>query len=398
MHFKLNFYTILIFIFFLDFYCFSQENTIKSIRVHGAKNKTQKFNYKLGESINVSFDDLGIGVNDYYYSLVHCDYNWVPSNLFKNEYLVGMDDIRIVNYKKSFNTLQNYTNYNFKFPNNNFTIKLGGNYLLKVKNRNDELIFERKIFLFNKLISGSIEISRAKKINLIQTHQNLKVKFYCNGCIFDSKSDYKLIVFQNSNLNKQKIINQPTYKTGSQLIYDNLVFEGGNEFYNFDTKNIFSSNSEIKSVSINSIYETILYNDFKQKSYSFNPDINGEYLINSTSLENNVESDYTRVHFSYHEKLDSNQKIYLVGAFNNFELSNKYELKKSENLYKISLKLKQGFYNYSYIIEENGLYKNNTNFWQTENDYYAILYEKKLTERFYNIIGFLKKSSDNIVN
>ena len=79
-------------------------------------------------------------------------------------------------------------------------------------------------------------------------------------------------------------------------------------------------------------------------------------------------------------------------------MSNKYELKKSENLYKITLKLKQGFYNYSYIIEENGLYKNNTNFWQTENDYYAILYEKKLTERFYNIIGFLKKSSDNIVN
>ena len=45
------------------------------------------------------------------------NYDWTPSNLFQNEYLNGFDNIRIENYQTSFNTLQPYTNYKLKLPN-----------------------------------------------------------------------------------------------------------------------------------------------------------------------------------------------------------------------------------------------------------------------------------------
>ena len=46
----------------------------------------------------------------------------------------------------------------------------------------------------------------------------------------------------------------------------------------------------------------------------------------------------------------------------------------------------------------NGVSKNLSNFWQTENEYSAFLYQKKLTDRYYKIVGIAKKNSDKIVN
>ena len=39
-----------------------------------------------------------------------------------------------------------------------------------------------------------------------------------------------------------------------------------------------------------------------------------------------------------------------------------------------------------------------SNFWQTENEYTAFLYEKKPSDRFYKIIGYANKNSLKIVN
>jgi len=105
------------------------------------------------------------------------------------------------------------------------------------------------------------------------------------------------------------------------------------------------------------------------------------------------------VNFSLRTKNNNDSNIYIIGNFNNHEISEKHLLKKTEkNLYKYSIKLKQGYYNYKYVSVVNGVAKNLSNFWQTENEYSAILYQKKLTDRYYKIVGIAKKNSDKIVN
>jgi len=64
--------------------------------------------------------------------------------------------------------------------------------------------------------------------------------------------------------------------------------------------------------------------------------------------------------------------------------------------------LKQGFYNYKYVVIEN----NNTlnegaisgNFYQTENNYKVVTYYRDLGRRFDRIIGVGEGSSVNISN
>ena len=55
--------------------------------------------FKLDDSFQLQFDDLYGNEANYYYQLVHCDYDWKPSQLSKNEYLQGFDDQRIQDYK-----------------------------------------------------------------------------------------------------------------------------------------------------------------------------------------------------------------------------------------------------------------------------------------------------------
>ena len=349
--------------------------------------------------MNVNFDELSAKPYNFYYSVEHYDYNWELSNIFKNEYITGFDDIRIYDYKNSFNTLQKFTSYSFNIPNRNFKINSSGNYKLIVKDNRNNIVFERKFVFINNYNLGNIEISRAKEINLINEFHNLKISFSCTNCIYDIKSQYKLVVLKNKNFNDLKIFEKPTLKTSNKLIFDNILFNAGDEYHGFDTKNILSTSNEIKRVENGPLYSTVLYDDVQKNKYSYNPDKNGIFKINNNGINENTESDYTKVKFSFLSSEDIIGDFYVIGGFNNYELSEEFKLlETSKNTYVTELLLKQGFYNYKYVVKNNNLITDISNFWQTENEYTAFLYEKKPSDRFYKIIGYANKNSLKIVN
>jgi hypothetical protein len=43
--------------------------------------------FPLGSGFQLQFDDLYGNEADFYYEIIHCDYNWKPSEIPKNEYL-----------------------------------------------------------------------------------------------------------------------------------------------------------------------------------------------------------------------------------------------------------------------------------------------------------------------
>ena len=101
--------------------------------------------FQLGSGFQLQFDDLFGNEADYYYEIIHCDYNWNLTQIPKNEYLQGFDNQRIQNYNNSFNTLQIYSHYTLSIPNQ-FTQQLliSGNYILKILNDSKQVVFSRK--------------------------------------------------------------------------------------------------------------------------------------------------------------------------------------------------------------------------------------------------------------
>ena len=119
---------------FLRYENFIYNDKIKSVTFEQADNRLSEPFLELNspQQLVLMFDDLEGDIKNYWYTLIHCDYNWNPSNLFSNEYLAGFTEDRIENYRTSFNTIQPYTHYQLTIPGREVRPMLSGNYLLKV--------------------------------------------------------------------------------------------------------------------------------------------------------------------------------------------------------------------------------------------------------------------------
>ena len=379
------------------------------------ENKSSNFLIgKINDRFLISFDVLSGIEYDLYYIIEHCDYNWEKSKLLKSEYIEGFDDVKITNYTSSFNTYQIYTNYNITFPNSNTSVKKSGNYIIRIFDEYGEELFNRKFIIYENLSSVKVDIKRSKELKNINEKQIVNFEINPNNIRFNNPDkNVKTLVFKNSNIDSPITNVKPQYKIGNKLIYKynkELSFWGGNEYLYFDNKNIRITNVKIRGYNLKEIYENYLFNDYPRfnRKYTYNPDINGGFLINaSNSVNSNNEADYANIYFTlenHNNYLNNDQDIYIVGDFNNYSTDKVYKMQFNENKnqFEAVLKLKQGFYNYKYLID-NEIYKNDNksvggNFDETENVYSVLVYYRDYGERYDRIVGFGKGSSEFITN
>ena len=382
-----------------------------SFRVNG--NNVIPF-FKLGETFELSFDDLYGDEADYYYTITQYNYDWsAPSDLGKVEYLNGMDNQRIITYENSFNTLQLYSHYKQVFPNRFNQITKSGNYLISILNDENEIVFSRRIIIYEEQVSVGLSIRRARDFESINQKQNIEMSInYGDRILQNPIQNIKVTLFQNGNW-KTSISNiKPQYTLGSELIYrynKETQFWGGNEGYTIDNKIIRATNNTVARVtSGDNIYNTYLYTNTPRKNqpYTYFPDINGNFFVqNANSSNSGIEADYSWVYFALDapEFLEGN--IYVSGMFNNYALTDDYkmELNKKTGLYEKALLIKQGFTNYQYFLTnkkgaidfENAI---DGNYFQTENNYTAIVYYKGNNDRYDRVIGIANTNSEVIRN
>ena len=140
-------------------------NDIKTITFGGQKASNILPIINLNERIYLEFDVLNNLEEDFYYVIEHFDYDWTPSRLMKSEYLDGMDNLRIFNYENSFNTYQIYSHYRLQIPNPQTRLKVSGNYLIKIFDENDDLVFSRKFMIMEQQVGVGVQIKRSRNVN-----------------------------------------------------------------------------------------------------------------------------------------------------------------------------------------------------------------------------------------
>ncbi len=370
--------------------------------------------FQLGDSFQISFDDLFGNESDYYYTLTHCNYNWTPSELSKNEYLDGIDNQRIITYENSFNTLQMFTHYELSFPNSLTKIIKSGNYILSIFNDSNELVFTRKFIVYENIAQIPIEIKRSRNVANIEWKQNLEFSIKTDQILFQNPvQNVKVVLFQNGKWDNAIVNIKPQYTIGNDLIFKynkETEFFGGNEYLYFDTKEIRVVSNTIARIDSNgSLYNSHLYTDNsrKDKGYTYYPDIDGNFKVrNLNAQNNNTEADYSWVYFSlFSPTTPANTEIYVTGMFNNYLLNpeNKMDFNPKTGVFEKAILIKQGFSNYNFtMLDANGNIDQanaiDGNYYQTENNYTIVGYYRANGERYDRVIGKGEANSINITN
>lgn len=397
---------------FLAFYqsCHAQRNEILTtdiktlqVIVNNDWKSPPIANLSSEDYIDISFDELTHEYNRYIYKIIHCNADWSPSDLTEIDYLQGFNNNVIEDYQTSFNTTMLYTNYTFRIPNNEVSITKSGNYIVTVHNDSDTNIPVLKacFSVLEKGISVSASVSSNTDIDTNATHQQISFTINHSGYpISNPQSEIKTQVFQNRRWDNMVSNITPTYVSNGQLQYNHnqkLIFNAGNEYRRFEIIDMHYGNQGIDKIKFfDPYYHADLLTDEQRKNYSFDEDQNGRFLIrNRDASDSNIEADYMFCHFTLaiDEPLPQGE-IYLQGDFtyDRFTEANRLEYDSSENVYRATLLLKQGAYNYQYLFIPTGKNEDSRtaiegNFYETENEYMIFVYHRPFGERYDKLIG-----------
>lgn len=390
-------------------------DVIKTIMFRGSNTlESQLPLLELGNNLILEFDVLNGSEDDFYYKIEHYDYDWTPSQLMKTEFMDGYDNQRIRNYENSFNTYQIYSHYTLRLPNQ-FTrgLRVSGNYMLKVFNDLDELVFSRKFMVYENKANVGVITRRARNVKFFDEKQNVDIIIKSGAIQFNNPLEtVKILIVQNNNLNTARRNIRPQYTIGNDLIYkytNETSFYSGNEYFYFENKDLRAANSAIQFISLADLYNTFLFANVPRVNqvYTYNPDINGNFVITAIDAEKPyIEADYAWVHFALaiNEPI-AGKSVHVYGNFNNYVVdeSTKLAFNSKRNFYEGSLLLKQGFYNFKYVVVDNETGQLDEgaisgNFWQTENDYKVVVFYRNLGARYDRIIGYGSAVSLGITN
>lgn len=358
-----------------------------------------------GEDINISFDDMTHEYHRYMYKIEHCEADWTPSeDLFENDYINGFaSDNPIEDSQESLNTNDLYTHYKLKLPNERCQIKLSGNYKITIydENNNNEKILEAFFMVNENVVNLSMTSTSNTDDDINGSHQQLSIQLnYGKLKVTDWQKEIKTTIIQNGRWDNAVTNPTPQYIMSDGLKWEHnksLIFNGGNEYHKFEILDVFHPTMGVESVNWDgNKYHAFLWPNEPRPSYIYDEDANGAFIIRNS---NNTDVDYTSQYMTVHFQLKApkqNGDIYLNAkwTYDLFLPEYRMEWNTQKECYECDVQLKQGYYNYQYLImSSEGTVKpvsTEGNFFQTENCYQTLVYYKGIGERTDRLVGMAK--------
>lgn len=348
----------------------------------------------------LQFDHLGDAIKDYSYTIVHCNSDWQPSELDDNQYIDGFTEDRITEIENSFNTLAIYTHYALGLPNSNMRWTKSGNYLLKVFDADDDkrLVLIRRFMVVEPQWQLNAQIVKTAMVSKLDTHHEIDFAITLkDNRVSNPQNDVKAFVLQNGRWDNAIGPIKPYITRGDQILYDyqdKIVFPAGKEFRFFDIRT-FDYRGEFVKIITNreDYYEVTLQTDQSRadKPIIFRNDIDGRFVIeNNNANQTLLQCDYATVLFSITQNQPLYGKdVYVFGELTDWELKPEFKMEYNDEakMYLCEPFLKQGYYNYEYVVvdqktgefDEDGF---EGNWYQTGNTYTILVYFRPFGARY----------------
>lgn len=389
------------------------EPYLKTVLLHPADAPLSPPYISLGgdASLELRFDDLRGGYQNYAFRLTHCDPWWEPSDLLPSEYIQGFYEISITEIEQSFNSMQPYTHYLAFWPNNFSEPIISGNFLLTVYDEDepDRPLITRRLVVFEQLIRFQPDIKASSIVAERRFKQEVDFTLVAGAyTLFDPKRDLEIAILQNDRWDNAITGLKPVYIRGQELIYDfneENNFDGLNEYRWVDLKSVrFAAmgTDSIRDLSDGWHYYLTPAQRRTYEAYRTDQDINGRFIIRNDDFEDHTEAQYVHVHFYVPITTElPGAALHVIGDFTDYRLTPDTRLKwnPKRKWYETTMLMKQGYYNFMYTVVTPDRLKGDItviegNHQVTENDYTIFAYHFQ-PQGFYRVIGVLATDSFN---
>ncbi|MDE6120381.1 MAG: DUF5103 domain-containing protein, partial [Muribaculaceae bacterium] len=318
------------------------------------------------ERIKVSFDCLSDEREYFRYSIEHCTAGWQPSGLVDSEFIDGFNEGIVEDYEFSNALTVNYVHYSFYIPNSDFKPKISGNYLLRVYRENDPdcTVLQCRFMVSEESAPVAVSASAQTDVDYNSTHQQLSVLVDVERAgVEDPFNDLLIVAGQNGRLDSEVSLRQPLRVQGTKVIYEHrpeLIFEAGNEYRRMEiVSDKYPGMGVAEIVYSHPYYHYRLFTDESRcdDSYSYDQTQHGRYFVREYNSDSpDVDADYGVVHFTLDYPATPGAMIFLDGDFvqRRFDDNSRMAYNPATGLYERSLLLKQGAYNYQYLVVPPG--------------------------------------------
>lgn len=380
--------------------------TFKTLKAQHSKGFMYPLVLKAGsdEKIIVSFDELSDEFRYLRCRLVHCNADWTKSSLLDSEIVDGFNEMLVEDYAFSSNTFVHYVNYRIEIPSPDIRPLVSGNYVLQIYEENDEdntllqLRFSVDEGLVDIYASASGNTDRGfntgwQQVSLTVSTENYRIR--------DPYSDIIVVVVQNDRYDNAVTLKSPMRVTGNEVVYEHipsLIFPAGNEFRRFETVRTDYPGIGIDSIRYyGQLYHVYLHNDKERATipYSYDQTQFGRFMVREyNATDSDLGADYVSVHFTLEFPEIMNADVYVDGGMtlHTFSEANRMYYDRDSNQYKLTLPLKQGSYNYQYLVLPHGETRADVmpiegNHYETVNEYTIKVFESRPGARADRLIG-----------
>lgn len=367
---------------------------------------------KSGSELILEFDDIDADNKNFFYKVIHCNYDWTPSeDIAPMDYIDGFQENRIYESTTSFGTRTEYVHYQIKLPNEDIRFTKSGNYLLKVYINDDEedLVLTRRFVIFESMMKAVPSVRRSAVPPYSRSHQEMSLKVEHVGIYLPNPStDVKVAVLQNGRWDNAITKISPTFIKEEEISYDfqgQIIFPGFREFRPLDIRSFMHRGPQVAKLEQNrDNFQLYLFPDIPRTHapYLFTNDLNGKFIIAShDNPAANERGEYGHIRFHLESEKLADSDVYVVGGFSDFQPYTRYKMTYDEEkeVYSSDCLLKNGFYDYMYwaVNRENGKIDQlaiEGSVFESENDYLFLVYYRKYGSRYDQVVAYSKVSSN----
>lgn len=370
----------------------------RSIRLHKPGNPASPpiIELRNNQQLQLTFEMLEFDSRQFRVSFTHHNPDWSRSPLPPDFFMEGLQTHYIDGGRVSTGTQRpQYRQYQFRFPNEQFSFTRSGNYILRVEDQDTGyLVFSLPFFVTENRgsITSSVDELTTPRRNLRIIHQPVS-RYSLPDFVDQPQFDLEFFYVQNQFWSKIRQADELDFSAPGEVHFEltrNSAFIGDYEFLELSLDELSQNNPQVFEAAPHEVPPRVVLMD----------DISGfsatGRLIPSSRFgmpDERLNARYANVVFRFEpgEEIKEDEEIYLVGDFNNWSIRSGHKLEHNPKIdrWETSTIIKQGLYNYKYVLLDDedidDLFFDDL-FLRTPQEYHAMVYMRDPQQFYYRLL------------